>query len=239
MIRISFVAIVIGAVVLCSAASSTADCGPRPETRTLEVSGQGEVKATPDMAELGVAIETSGPTAATAASENADLTQKVVVALKSKLGEKGKATTSGYALFAQYNDKPGQDKPRVTGYRADNSIKVETSALELLGPVIDAAIAAGANRIDSLSFKLRDDSTARNAAIGKAAKDAGLQAQALATSLGVHLKRIVHALTGSEPRPLPIQYGMAATRMMAAAPTPIEPNDVSISASVSVTYEIE
>ena|SRR5271166_254158 len=239
MVRISFVAIVIGALVLYAAASSSADCGSCPETRTLDVSGQGEVKATPDVAELSVAIETSGPTAANAASENADLTQKVVAAFKSKLGEKGKATTSGYALFPQYNDKPGQDRPRVTGYRAQNSINVETGAMELLGPVIDAAIAAGANRVDSLSFKLRDTSTARNEAIGKAAKDAGLQAQALASALGVHLKRIVHALTGSEPRPVPIRYAVAATRMMAAAPTPIEPNEVSVSATVSVTYEIE
>jgi hypothetical protein len=190
------------------------------------------------MAELGIAIETFAPTAAAAASENANQTQKVVEALKSKLGDKGKVTTSGYALFPQYSERPAPDKPRVLGFRAQNSINVETGALELAGPIIDAAIAAGANRVDSLSFRLKDDSSARNEAIGIAAKDAVSQAQALASALGLRLKRIMQASTGGEPRPVPVRFA-AATRMMAAAPTPIEPGSVTISATASVTYEIE
>ena len=63
-------------------------------------------------------------------------------------------------------------KPTITGYRAENSITVQTGALDLVGPLIDAAIAAGANRVNSLDFNLRDDTRARNDAITKAAKDA-------------------------------------------------------------------
>ena len=64
---------------------------------------------------------------------------------------------------------------------AQNTITVETGALDLVGPLIDAAIAAGANRVNSLDFNLRDNTKARNEAIAKAAKDAQAQAQALAS----------------------------------------------------------
>ena len=215
MIKISLMVIAIGSLVLGFTVSSSAECGPCPQTRTIDVTGQGEVKASPDTAELAIAIETLGPTAAAAASENATQTQKVVEALKSKLGDKGKVTTSGYALFPQYSERPAAEKPRVTGFRAQNSINVEVQALELAGPIIDAAIAAGANRVDSLSFKLRDEAAERRNAIDIAAKDAASQAQTLASALGLRLKRIMHASTGGEPRPIPVRF--AATSMMAAA----------------------
>ena len=58
---------------------------------------------------------------------------------------------------------------------------------------IDGAIAVGANRINYLNFGLRDDTKARQDAITNASKDAQAQAQALATSLDVKLKRVVKA----------------------------------------------
>ena len=49
----------------------------------------------------------------------------------------------------------------------------------------------------------------------KAAADAVSQARALAAALGVKLKRVLHASTSAEPRPILMNMGMA--RMAAAA----------------------
>jgi uncharacterized protein len=207
--------------------------------RTIQVSGNGEVKAAPDDAVLSLAIETHAATAAEAAGRNGALAQKVGAALKAKLGDNGKTWTGGYSLYAEYSDENRPNpKPIVTGYRAENSITVETGTLGLVGPLIDTAIAAGANRINSLDFNLRDDVKARNEAIAKAAKDAQAQAEALAAALSVKLGPIVNATTMSEQRPVPVMARMMST-MAASAPTPVQPGEVTVPATVSLTYLIE
>jgi len=208
------------------------------ELRTIEVSGHGEARSTPDTALLDIAIETHGTTAEEASTQNAALSQKVTKALKDKLGDKGKIYTGGYNLFPDYDQRPQEGRPRITGYRADNSINIETSALDQLGTLIDTAIAAGANRVNSLNLSLRDDSGARSEAIGKATKDAQTQAQALANSAGVKLKRIVQASTVAPTRPIPIM-GRAMPMAEMAAPTSIQAGEVTVPATVSLVYEIE
>jgi uncharacterized protein len=210
-----------------------------PNTRTLEVSGNGEAQAPPDLATLQVAIETHAPTAAEAAGSNAALAQKVTDALKEKLGDKGAMWTGGYSLSPDYREIHSGGKPTIVGYNADNSITVETGALDLVGPMIDAAIAAGANRVNSLDYSLRDNSKSRSAAITKASKDAVVQAQALASALNVKLGPILTASTVSEMiRPIPMMRA-SFSAMAAAPPTPVSAGQVTVPATVSLTYEIQ
>ncbi len=209
-----------------------------PAARTIEVRGHGEAHATPDLAFLNLAIETHAVTAQECANLNADLAQKVVKALEAKLQGKGRVWTGGYSLYPEYGDQTEQKKPVIVGYRAENSITVQTGAIDLLGGLIDTAIAAGANRINFLNFALQDDTRARSEAITKASKDAQAQAQALAAALGVKLRQIARASTVAEPQPMPIEPRMMA---MAAvnAPTPVQPNEITVPATVSLVYEIE
>jgi uncharacterized protein YggE len=214
---------------------------PAPQSTlvpSIDVTGNAEVRAAPDRATVDVAVETHALTAAQAASQNASLAQKIAAALRAKLGDTGRIQTGSYNLMPDYRQKNGEVSPQVIGYRAVNTVTVETTALDRVGPLIDAAIAAGANRIDSVSFTLRDESGPRNEAIAKAAADAMGQARALAAALGVKLKRVMRATTNAEPRPIRFM-GMGA-RMAGAAsePTPISPGQVTIPASVSLTYEI-
>jgi uncharacterized protein YggE len=217
-------------------AQATPQSSPIP---SIEVTGNGEARANPDRATLDVAVETHGATAAQAASENAALSQKIADALKAKLGDSGKIQTGSYNLNPDYQQRQGEITAQIIGYRAVNTVSVETTALDRVGALIDAAIGAGANRIDSVSFTLRDQSGPRNDAIAKAAADALSQARALAAALGVKLKRVLHASTSAEPRP--IFMNMAVARMSAApsVPTPISPGQITVPATVSLTYEIE
>ena len=208
-----------------------------PRARTLEVTGNGEAHVAPNLAFLNLAIETHAATAQEAAGSNAALAQKVVAALTRKLAGKGKVWTGGYSLYPEYSAaKPGE-KPAVTGYRADNSITVRTGKIGVLGALIDSAIGAGANRINYLRFTLSDESKARGQAISLAAKDAQSQAESLAKALGVKLGPIIRATTRSEVRPMPMVRMAGA--MMATSATPVQPSEVSVPATVSVTYRIE
>jgi uncharacterized protein YggE len=210
-------------------------------TRVIEVSGTGEARSAPDVANLSLQIETHAATAEETSSKNAALAQKVVKELKDRLAGKGTVETGDYSLNPEYadNNTPRQ-KPVITGYSAQNTITVETTELPLLGSLIDGAISAGANRINYLNFGLRDDAKAREAAIANASKDAQAQAQALATSLNVKLKRVVKASTIPERGPvMPMARMNASFASVANAPTPVEASQISVSATVALTYEIE
>jgi uncharacterized protein len=211
------------------------------DARTIEVTGNGEAHVAPDVASLNLAIETHAATAQQSAGQNAALAQKVVDALNTKLQGKGKVWTGGYSLYPEYNDSSRpNDKPVVTGYRAENSITVETGEIGMLGGLIDTAIEAGANRINFLNFTLRDESQARSQAIALAAKNAQTQADSLAKSLGVKLGPVVKATTEAEARPMPMmRMGAMAMSSTMGAPTPVQPNEVTVPATVSITYQIQ
>lgn len=216
---------------------------PQPSvqgSRTIEVTGTGEAHVAPDVASLNLAIETHAPTAQQSAGQNAALAKKVVDALTAKLQGKGKVWTGGYSLYPEYGEPRPNEKPVVTGYRAANSITVETGEIGMLGGLIDTAIEAGANRINFLNFTLRDESQARSQAIALAARDAQTQAESLAKSLGVKLGPVVKANTEAEARPMPeMRMGVMAMGSSMGAPTPVQPNEVTVPATVSITYQIE
>jgi len=205
--------------------------------RTIEVDGNGETRTSPDTADLDLAIDTHAKTAEEAASLNAALATKVIDALKAKLGDKGKVTTGGYSLDPEYDQRPNA-KPTIIGYNAQNTVTVNTGALDLAGTLIDAAIAAGANRVNSLNFSVKDDTKARTEAIAIATRDARAQAEALASALNVKLGKILKATTASQERPTPIRMGRAYA-MSASVATPVEPGEVTVPATVSLTFEIE
>lgn len=207
-------------------------------TRVIEVNGSGEARSTPDIAHLSLQVETHAATAEECSSKNAALAQKVVRALKDKLAGKGSVETGDYSLNPEYNQPGPRDRPVITGYTAQNTITVETTELSLLGSLIDGAISVGANRINYLNFGLRDDTKARQQAIGEASKDAQAQAQALAASLNVKLKRVVKASTVPEEGPIRPMARMSMA-VSANASTPVEASQIAVSATVSLTYEIE
>jgi uncharacterized protein YggE len=205
--------------------------------RVIEVSGNSEVQAAPDLATLEIAIETHAASADQAAGLNGALAEKVRQALTSKLADKGTMWTGGYSLFPEYTEHH-DGEPTLSGYRAENSITVQTSELGLVGPLIDAAIGAGANRISALRYTLREDSKARSEAIAKAAHDAQAQASALANALNLKLGPVIKASTESEVRPVPLAR-FATSAMAANVQTPISAGQVTVPATVSLIYAIE
>jgi uncharacterized protein YggE len=237
--RSTIAALALLTMVLATPIANAAEGAANANQRTIQVSGNGETQAAPDLAVLSLAIETHGATAADAAGRNGGLAQKVSEALRAKLGDKGKTWTGGYSLYPEYVQSRPNSKPVITGYQAQNTITVQTGALDLVGPLIDAAIAAGANRVNSLDFNLRDDTSARNDAIAKAAKDAQSQAQALAAALGLKLGPIVNATTVSNIGPQPVMFRTERAMGAMSAATPVQPAEVTVPATVSLTYQIQ
>ncbi len=229
------------ALVLLAAVPALARADENPASkRTISVSGQGQVKATPDEVSISFAVETSGSKAAGTTAENAKRSAAVATALKALLGKQDTVSTTRYTLEPRYeNVRPGEPRePRITGYVARNQVLVESHRLDKVGDLIDAATAAGANRVNDLQFRLAQREQALQSAIEKAGADAHAQAESVARGLGVKLGPVMSASVSSGPIVMPRFRGMAMAAEV-RAPTPIEPGDVNVSATLQVTYEIE
>jgi uncharacterized protein YggE len=231
-------------VLACSLASPALlaqDEDGHEQPRTITVMGYGEVKASPDLAFLELAVETTAETAARATTENARRTTAVIEALKSKIGQQDKVTTTGYSLQPHYaNRRPGSDAPpEISGYIASNRVRVESRDLSKVGDLIDAAIAAGANRTDVLSFTLENRAPHLREALREAGAEAKAQAESIATALGVELGEVQSASTAGVPMPVPMYRERMMAMQAADVSTPVEPGEVEVSATLTVTYRIE
>jgi len=74
-------------------------------------------------------------------------------------------------------------EPRIVGYRASNTVSVRTDDLSLVAPVIDAALDAGANQLEGVSFGLQDDQVVKQQALRQAIEEAHGKADAMADAL--------------------------------------------------------
>ncbi|HEX9919765.1 MAG TPA: SIMPL domain-containing protein, partial [Pyrinomonadaceae bacterium] len=114
--------------------------------------------------------------------------------------------------------------------------------LSKVGPVIDAATAAGANNIDNLFFTLRRDEPARDQALAAATREALRKAQVMAVALGGRVGRIIEVQEAGLGRPMPIYDMGAEARGMVAqaskARTPVEIGTLDIRAQVQLVAEI-
>lgn len=208
--------------------------------RTLSVTGSGKTDASPDVAYLTLSVETTAKNASQAVKDNAATTNKVLEVIKAKLGKEDKVSTAGYNLSPIYEYNNQTNKSEFSGYRASNRIIVEAHNLKELGNIIDATAQAGLNNIESLTFDTTKRDEFRREALTRAVNDAKSTAETLAKAAGVKITRILQ-LSPSFDYPVPVyrDYAMAKEAVPAAPPTPIEPGDISVSASVNIVFEIE
>src|SRR5439155_204294 len=79
----------------------------------------------------------------------------------------GTAATMRYSIEPRYEtSRPGETRePRITGYIARNDVRVSDAPIDQVGAMIDAAVAAGANRVGGLQFSFaKQDELLRSAA---------------------------------------------------------------------------
>jgi len=212
--------------------------------RTISLSATGTVRRAPDQAVVSLAVETRAPTARQAAQQNAQKMDAVIKAIREAGIPAERIQTEGYNLNPDYtfvNGGPGRpNEQRLVGYVADNTVRVVVDTIGRTGAVVDAAIAAGANRANGISYQLRDPDGARRDALKLAVAAAQKDAQALAEAAGQTLGPLLQLSTEFQEPPRPM-FAMAGARaeMPAAAPTPVEPGQMEITATVTVIYRLQ
>jgi uncharacterized protein YggE len=199
--------------------------------------GEGEAVSAPDVAYITVGVQTQAATAAQSTAETNRLLNAVLDALRGRGVAPRDLQTSGLSVSPQY----APQRQEIVGYQASNTVTVTVNDLSRAGELLDAAIAAGANRVGGLRFGIRDTAALRQRALAEAVRAARANAEALAAESGVRIVGISsiqeEGITGPPPRPLPMAERAVAAAP--AAPTPVEPGELHVTARVRVAFRFE
>jgi hypothetical protein len=208
--------------------------------RGIEVSGMGEVEVAPDEAYLNFAVETSAPTSQEASQQNAERMERVIAALVAAGIPRDEIETRNFSVYPEYVANDRGETPRVRGYRVTNQVALETMRLDAVGTLIDAALAAGANRVEGINFGLSNPQAAEAEALREAVQRARASAETIAQALGVSLGQLLRASTSTEPvRPMPMMARMDMAESAAQGfATPIQPGEQTVHATVVLVFGI-
>lgn len=233
--------VVLALIVLLMVGSAAAAQGsPGAEAPTIVVTGSGDVSAAPDRAVVNLGAVAEAKQAIEAQKQLNQIMQRVVKDIKALGIADEKIRTDRLSLYPVYSN-PGRktdqepEAPRIVGYRAATTVRVQVDDLERVGSVIDAGITAGANQLANLSFELRDDGKYRREALKLASQEARVKAEAIAAAMNLQLGEVVEIREEGARMPYPTERKYAAP---ASAGTPIQPGQIEVSAGVSIRFKL-
>jgi uncharacterized protein YggE len=185
--------------------------------------------------QLGVTVTQA--TLADAQSQASTQMQAVIDALTAAgVDQKDVQTSSYYVSVVQNYDDRGNPSD-VSNFQVQNMVNVVVRDIDTVGPILDSAVAAGANTVYGVNFYLDDSSAASTQARALAVQDAQKRAEELATAAGMTLGPVVSITEGYSSGPV---YGKGGGAMAAesAAPAPIQVGTTTIEVDVNVTYQL-
>jgi hypothetical protein len=231
MMRLRWILLIAGVLLLASAVAGIAQ--PRfghaagtTSTKTITVTGNGSVTTVPDRAGFDFTVETKAATAKAALAQNSTAAAAVVAAVKNAGVADADIQTSQVSLSPQTN----QDGTQIVGYSASNSISVK-STIAKAGPVVDAAVGAGADGVSGPSLSISDQDSQYRDALKQAVVVAHAKAQTLADAGGLTLGGVQTIVEGSAQYPVPL-----AQKADFSAGVAIQPGTQTVDATVTVTY---
>lgn len=205
-----------------------------PQSRTISVSGSGQVSAPPDVAVVTLGVQTEAEEASAALSQNNERMQRLVEALKDAGVAAEDIQTRSIQLWPRYEDARPEGQPQVVGYTASNTVEVRIRELDALGRLLDSAVQAGGNRIEGIRFEVSDASQVLDRAREAAWRDAEHKAVQMAELAGAALGEVVSiSETSRTPGPI-VREGLGG----AAEAVPVEPGSQTLEVNVQVTWQL-
>ncbi len=232
----------------------------------LSVSSTATTEVRPDRLSVTVGVETNGTSAQDAVFRNSNLTAQVIAAVRGLGIDENRIETSSYSVLPIYQyiqplqpcieiypPPPGCDtRQEIIGYRATNTVTVtlDVPFLRMVTPptpdvgagqVIDAAVRAGANRVDGILFFISPDrqEEIRNTLIGDAIANARQRANLAAEALDMTVAGVESATINPIDFPVfrvDLQEASATGAASVLAPTQILPGQQEVSTTVSVVF---
>ena len=202
----------------------------------ISVRAVGRVTVKPDTVFVNVGVEARDPALA-AATADASARMSTVLARVKALGvAEPDIVTIAYAVDPIPAQRRTEEEPvHVVGYRVSNVVRVRIRDVTAAGPIVDAAVGAGANTVSTLQFTVSDPAPAEREARAQAVALAGAKARELAAAAGVPLGEVLSIEEDPPQFRAPFARGVA---LSAGGPGPVEAGELEIMVGLQARYRV-
>lgn len=205
------------------------------KARTITVTGTGTVAVENKEATLVLSVLSRNEDVVKASEENAQKMTAVMQAVTDASNGNNTMHTSDYSIRQEEIDRQYSKKTTIQ-YIVSNRLHVTVKDITKTGIIIDAAIKAGANQMNSLTYGAGDTTEIEKQARILAVRDADQKASILVSTSGLTLGQVVN-IQEHENSYSPLRNTVLYKKE--AISTPISGGSSSVSVTIDVTYEIQ
>lgn len=212
-------------------------------TPTVTVSATATLSVEPDIAYVSLGVRTENASSKVAKQQNTAAMTKVINALKKAGVAEKDIQTSSLSMYTNYTwDKDGNRK--ISGYTVSNNLSITVRNLDKVGDIVDAAMNAGANQFNSVSFAVEDEEEYYVKVLAEATKKAGKRASAIAKASGMTLGAPV-SFSNTSTSYNPYKYYAdtveeeVALEGAVSIGSTIQSGEVTISATITAVYSMK
>ncbi len=218
--------------------------------RTIRVTGTGALKLRPDLTRLTLTLQGTDEDYGAVLKKSAEDTETLRGVLEGLGFDRSALKTLQFntdTVYEGYQDEKGVYRNRFVGYQFQHVLKLEFPMdSDLLGRTLYALAHCGVTPEFRISYTLSDPESAKNALLAQAVRDARAKAEVLTAAAGTALGALqsIDYSWGEisfEVRPMR-KMAMAQNAMedceTASYDMGIEPDDIQVSDTVTVVWEI-
>ena len=194
----------------------------------VSITGTARQPQQPPFVVVTAGVETTGASASVAMTTNARSMERLRRRLEAGGIRPADIKTTQLHL-SPHRDGSGNE---IDGYTAVHGVRIIFRDIGRSGPVLDALVEAGANRINGPDLWWRPEETSAAARLA-AIRDANRQAEFYARSLGLRVLRVRTMRDGGSHSSPNVVH-----RAAAAPPTEINPGEEVVTTTVTAEYEL-
>jgi uncharacterized protein YggE len=211
---------------------------PQNYPQDISVSGQGKIYAKPDVAVLVLGSKDEAMKVADAVKVNTEKVNKIIKDVKDLGVSENDIQTTQYRIAPKYNWTESRGQV-LEGYTVTQEITVKVRDFEKIGVILDKATSNGANEIGALQFNIDNPEKAQADARAKAIQQAKEKAKVLANQSGLKIVKLVNVSEGGYyPQPSYAKGGGVMLETASVAPD-IQPGQMEINSTVTLTYRVK
>lgn len=201
--------------------------------RTVTVSGDGVVTATPDVVYINLGVVTDADTVSNSMAANKKAMENVYKSLKDAKIEDKDVCTTNFQLNPRYKYVKDEDA-KLVGYSVSNDVIITIRNLDKAGDILEALAKDGlANRVSSVTYDVLDKEKLFNDAGFAAVQAAKTKASHMAKAAGTGLGKVLSITESSRysPRAYSIQSRESGV--------PLSKGDRQFKVTVNVVLELK
>ena len=206
---------------------------PRQKLRLMTVKGVADLTVVPDTVQIQLEVSTENKELSLAQSENALIMNRVIDSLVEFGVNREDITTVSYHIFPQYNYIENEQVLR--GYEVTNAISIKSTAIDQIGKLIDIAVENGVNRVSNIQFTSSNEQLYYQQALSLALKDATVKAQTISETMHLQFDPTPTKIVEQFPEQPAVYRAFSSTEQRLS--TPIEPGQITVSATVKVQFQ--